>query len=247
MLAGVSVEYVVRLEQGRARHPSRQVLDALARALRLSSPEHEHLLRLAGVGAGVPGEVPRHLPPSVHRLLTRLDDLPVAVFDATWTLLSWNPLWAALFGDPARLDGRDRNLIWRMFTEPERANRIVRTAEESQAFAASAVADLRVVAGRYPADAGLASLVADLSRISTRFAALWREHAVGTQASERKTVAHPEVGLVTFDCDVLTVAGTDLRVVVYSAAPGTADADALALLRVLGTQTVSSPSRLGPV
>lgn len=239
MLAGVSVEYVVRLEQGRARHPSRQVLDALAQALRLSSPEREHLLRLAG-GESVPGTVPRHLPPSVHRLLARLDDLPVAVFDAGWTLLSANRMWTALFGESEQGSGRGRNLIWRLFTEPGTAGRVVRTAEEFEAFAASAVADLRAAAGRYPADAQLRALVADLCRASERFAALWRTHTVQTQVSARKTIAHPEVGLVTFDCDVLTVAGTDLRIVVYTAPPGTADADALALLRVVGTQAIST-------
>lgn len=243
MLAGVSVEYVVRLEQGRSRNPSRQVLDALARALRLSSPEREHLLRLAGAAPSVLGEVPQHLPPSVHRVLERLDDVPVAVYDAAWTLLSWNRLWAALFGEPVGKPGRDRNLVWRLFAEPPGASRIVRTGEEQQAFAASTVADLRAAFGRYPADADLQALVADLSHASERFAALWQEYAVETQVSERKTIAHPEVGLVTFDCDVLTVAGADLRVVVYTAAPGTPDADALALLRVLGTQVVRAGRR----
>jgi transcriptional regulator with XRE-family HTH domain len=238
MLASVSVEYVVRLEQGRARNPSRRVLDAVARALRLSSPEHDHLLRLACAAPSVADAVPRHQPPSVHRLLERLDDVPVAVFDATWTLLSWNRLWSALLGEAADKPGRRRNLVWQLFTAPVGESRVVRTAEDRQTFAASAVADLRTAAGRYPADAELQALVADLCRVSERFAALWQLHTVCPHVSERKTIAHPEIGLVTFDCDVLTVAGADLRIVVYTAAPGTADADALALLRVLGTQAL---------
>jgi transcriptional regulator with XRE-family HTH domain len=239
ILAGVSVEYVIRLEQGRARHPSRQVLDALARALRLSAAEREHLLRLGGMTPAEGGEVPRSLPPSVHRLLRRLDDVPVAVYDAGWTLLSWNRLWTALFGEPAR-PGRARNLLWQLFTAPTEASRIVRTDEEREAFAASAVADLRAASGRYPTDPDMQSLVADLLRVSTRFQALWESHAVEPQATSRKTIAHPEVGLVTLDCDALTVAGADLRIVVYTAEPGTAEADALALLRVVGTQAFSS-------
>jgi transcriptional regulator with XRE-family HTH domain len=237
LLAGVSVEYVVRLEQGRAKNPSRQILDALARALRLSSAEREHLLRLGGVTPAVAGQVPRHLPPSVHRLLERLDDAPVAVFDATWTLLSWNPLWAALLGEPPE-DG-DRNLVRRLFTSPAGSGRVVRTDEERRAFAASTVADLRAAAGRYPSDSELHDLVADLRGTSDQFAALWESHTVDTHLSSRKTIDHPEVGLITLDCDVLTVAGADLRIVVYTAQPGTVEADALALLRVLGTQTLS--------
>jgi transcriptional regulator with XRE-family HTH domain len=238
MLAGVSVEYVVRLEQGRARHPSRQVLEALSRALRLSSAEREHLLQLAGAAPTVPGTVPRHLPPSVHRLLERLDDVPVAVFDAGWTLLSANRLWAALLGDLDERHGRHRNLLWRALTAPAEELRVVRSAEEQDAFLASAVADLRAAAGRYPADEELRRLVADLCRVSDRFKALWESHQVAAHVSERKTIAHPDIGLITLDCDVLTVAGADLRVVVYTAAPGTADADALDLLRVVGTQAL---------
>jgi transcriptional regulator with XRE-family HTH domain len=238
MLAGVSVEYVVRLEQGRARHPSRQVLEALARALRLSSAEREHLLRLAGAAPTVPGTIPRHMPPSVHRLLERLDDVPVAVFDAGWTLLSANRLWAALLGDLGERPGRHRNLLWRALTAPADELRVVRSDEEQDAFLASAVADLRAAAGRYPADDELRRLVADLCRVSDRFKALWEAHQVAHHVSERKTIAHPDIGLVTLDCDVLTVAGADLRVVVYTAAPGTADADALDLLRVVGTQAL---------
>ena len=121
-----------------------------------------------------------------------------------------------------------------------RDSRVVRTDEERQAFAAAAVADLRAASGRYPADPDMQALVADLLRASSRFAALWESHAVEPQASSRKTIAHPEVGLVTLDCDVLTVAGADLRIVVCTAEPGTAEADALALLRVVGTQAFSS-------
>ncbi|MGN6243824.1 MAG: MmyB family transcriptional regulator [Motilibacteraceae bacterium] len=84
------------------------------------------------------------------------------------------------------------------------------------------------------------ALVADLCHADGRFAALWHAHAVDAQVSERTTIAHPEIGLVTLDCDVLTVAGADLRIVVYTAAPGTADADALDLLRVVGTQVLPS-------
>ena len=97
-LAGVSVEYLVRLEQGRARHPSPQLLGALARALRLTEDERDHLYRLGGVAVPSDGVVSQHITPGVQRMLDRLGDVPIGVHSATWDLLWWNPLWAALTG-----------------------------------------------------------------------------------------------------------------------------------------------------
>ena len=115
--AGMSVDYVTRLEQGRASAPSVQVLTALARALRLTDAEREHLF-VAGRASRVPGPgiMPAHLTPGVQRLLDQLSGTPVSVYDAGWTLLAWNPLWAALVGDPSGSRGRDRNVLWRHFT-----------------------------------------------------------------------------------------------------------------------------------
>ncbi|WAC99526.1 helix-turn-helix domain-containing protein [Streptomyces sp. NA13] len=113
--AGVSVDYVVRLEQGRAAAPSAQVCAALARALRLSDTEQEHLFRLAG-HAMEGGRISRLVPASVRRLVERTEERPVAVFDAMWDLLLWNPLWAALMGDFSALREADRNLLWLHFT-----------------------------------------------------------------------------------------------------------------------------------
>ena len=102
VLAGVSVDYIVRLEQGRARHPSAQLLGALARALRLTDDERDHLFRVAGVAVASTGMVPRHITPGVQRIVDRLGDVPLAVHSAAWDLLHWNPLWAAVTGDPSR-------------------------------------------------------------------------------------------------------------------------------------------------
>ncbi|MEV6936718.1 helix-turn-helix domain-containing protein, partial [Streptomyces sp. NPDC051132] len=99
MLAGISVDYVTRLEQGRATNPSSQVVEALARALRLTEDERAHLFRLAGLVPPGPETVPTYLTPSVQRLLDRLTGTPVAVFDASWNLLLANAPYAALMGD----------------------------------------------------------------------------------------------------------------------------------------------------
>ncbi len=238
LLAGMSADYVTRLEQGRASAPSVQVLTALARALRLTGAEREHLFVLAGQPLPGPGIMPAHLTPGLQRLLDQLSGIPVSVNDASWTLLAWNPLWAALVGDPAGSRGRDRNVLWRHFTGAP--GRVSHTPEDEPRFEASAVADLRAAAARYPQDAGLRQLVADLRAASPRFAQLWESREVGTHERDHKTVHHPELGPITVDCDVLSVPAVDLRVIAFTAAPGSADADKLRLLGVLGTQDLAA-------
>ncbi|MEU3186296.1 helix-turn-helix transcriptional regulator [Streptomyces sp. NPDC006923] len=236
MLAGISVDYVTRLEQGRASHPSAQVVEALARALRLSVEERTHLFRLAGLAPPGPETIPTYITPSVQRLLDRLTGTPVAVYDASWTLLVANQPYAALMGDPSGWRGIQRNGVWRNFLGP--AGRVLLTPEARRALEATLVADLRVAADHYPADQRLRRLVAELRAGSDRFAALWDAGAVGRHEAARKTIDHPHVGTLTLDCDVLTVEGSDLRVMVYTAEPGTREADRLALLTVLGTQAL---------
>jgi len=234
LLAGISVDYLTRLEQGRASNPSGQVVEALARALRLSATERAHLFRLAGLAPPGPDTVPAYITPSVQRLLDRLTGTPVAVYDASWTLLLANPPFAALMGDPSGWRGFERNGVWRHFlgvgSRVRQSNR--------PGFEAAVVADLRAAAGRYPADPRLRRLVDELHANSDRFAALWDEGAVGYHEAARKTIDHPVAGPVTLDCDVLTVAGSDLRIMVYTAEPDSEDAERLALLTVVGTQAL---------
>lgn len=233
-LAGLSVDYVTRLEQGRATRPSQQVLASLARTLRLTAEEHEHLFRIAGQAPLRAGSMNRHMTPGLQRIVDRLADVPVVVLDAAWSVVAWNALGAALIGDPSELRGRERNVLWRHFTGAP--SRFVRDADEDEAMDAEAVGDLHVALGRYPGDPDLRSLIADLRRVSERFAALWAQRPTATRTSSRKTIQHPEVGRLTLDCDVLSAHGSDLRVVVYTAAPGSPDADSLALLGVVGLQ-----------
>ncbi|MGP3962247.1 helix-turn-helix transcriptional regulator [Nonomuraea sp. 3N208] len=234
LLAGISVDYVTRLEQGRASNPSAQIIEALARALRLSGIERAHLFRLAGLAPPGPETVPAYLTPSVQRLLDRLAGTPVAVYDASWTLLIANPPYAALMGDPSGWRGNQRNGVWRHFLGP--GSRVRHTPESLPPFETAVVADLRAAAGRYPADQRLRQLIAELRANSERFAELWDSGAVGHHEAARKTIGHPRVGPLTLDCDVLTVAGNDLRIMIYTAEPGTEDAERLALLTVLGIQ-----------
>ena len=174
-LAGISADYLTRLEQGRATAPSTQVVEALARALRLASAERDLLYRLAGHVAPGLDVVPSHLTPSVHRLLDRLSNTPVVVYDATWTLVLANAPYDALMGDTTTWRGIERNAIWRNLLGPR--SRVVHTAAEQAEHEARLVADLRLTASRYPADRAFRRLVASLAELSPRFASLWDSDA----------------------------------------------------------------------
>lgn len=234
-LAGVSVDYIVRLEQGRAEHPSAQLLGSLALALRLTDAERDHFFRVAGVAAPARGTVPRHITPGVQRIVDRLGDVPLAVFAATYDILLWNPLWAALTGDPGQYAGIERNLVWRIFVHGHPGVEYDVGSEEE--FASDLVAELRAASGRYPGDPSLARLVSRLRAESADFERRWAVARIAEHRSSRKTMLQTTVGPVTVDCDVLTVPGSDLRVVVYTTAPHSEDAAKLDLLRVAGLQT----------
>jgi transcriptional regulator with XRE-family HTH domain len=236
-LAGVSVDYVVRLEQGRARTPSAQVVAALGRALQLGRDEQDHLYRLAGLQPPGDALVGTHIPPGVQRLVTRMGDNPIAVFSASWDLLQWTPTWAGLFGEPGGRTAWQRNLVAQTFHEAlltgERIGRAVYT-DGGAAFRASLVADLRRTQGRHPADPQLRSLIGRLQGSSPEFARLWSTGAVGEHLSQCKTIDHPVVGQLEVDCDVFTVSGSELHIVAMTVATGSAAAEKLDFLRVAG-------------
>jgi len=236
-LAGVSVDYVVRLEQGRATTPSAQVAGALARALRLTRAERDHLYRLAGLQAPGDGLISDHIPPGTQRVLARLGDIPVSVYAADYRLIWWNRGWAALIGDPSVLAPQDRNLVLSRFpaeATPDGAAESRVIVKDTDASDRAIVADLRRASARYPADPRLAGLIRRTLAGNARFAALWQAGDVGTHAEDRKIIRHPAVGEITLDCDVLTYADTDLKIVIYTAAPGSEDEAKLELTRVAG-------------
>ncbi|MFG2601377.1 helix-turn-helix transcriptional regulator [Streptomyces sp. NPDC048462] len=241
-LAGLSVDYVLRLEQGRAKHPSAQVVGALSRALQLSRAERDQLYRGAGLLPPQDGTVSAHVPPGIQRLAARLGDVPIGVFTADWTLVWWNTTWSALHGDPAVLPAAERNLARALFGNgaAHASMRPVRSERGEEAFAESIVADLKDAVSRYPGDAQLDRLVQEMREVSDTFARLWATRTAAAQhTTERKTIRHPEVGDILLDCDVLIVPGADLRMVTYTAATGSSDAGKLDLLRVTGGRTAT--------
>lgn len=227
-LSEVSTEYIRRLEQGRSR-PSLGVVKSMARALALSPAEYEHLCILSGHAIAQPGRVNRLIGPATRRLLDRLDSLPAAVFDATWTLLSYNSLATDLLGDPSPLTRRGRNMVWRYFTNT--TNCATESRRDAEEYEASLVADLRETASRYPSDRELGALVTALHAASARFAELWNSGAAAKFERRRGVVEHPEVGVVRMDSNVLAIPEGDLKLLIFTVEPGSIDADKLAAVR----------------
>lgn len=197
------------------------------------------------------GTVSSHIPAGVQRLVSRLRDTATGVFAADWTLLSANPTWVALHGDPERLPLGERNLARARFGAGAASRMLQRSSPAPSAdFDRSIVADLKRAATRYPDDGDLTTLIRDLTAGSVEFARLWSESAAAGHASSRKTMHHPVVGRITLDCDVLTAPGADLRIVVYTAPGGTDAESKLELLRVAGPEHLTlgrSTSPGGPV
>ncbi|MBD3010745.1 helix-turn-helix transcriptional regulator [Streptomyces sp. 5-10] len=236
-LAGVSVDYIVRLEQGRATTPSASVVASLARALRLSTPERDHLYRLAQLAPPVDGAISDHLPPGVRRVLARLGDVAVAVFAADWQLVWWNHGWAALLGDPSASPPRLRNFARDRFpvdAGPARLALWPVTEADRAATDAAVVSDLRRATGRFPQDSRLATLIRELNAGNKRFAELWAAGEVAAHREDHKTIDHPSVGPVTVDCDVLTDGDSELKIVIMTAVPGSQDETKLQLTTVIG-------------
>ncbi|MFC9476787.1 helix-turn-helix transcriptional regulator [Nocardia sp. NPDC056952] len=239
-LAGVSVDYIVRLEQGRGPKPSEQVLGALTRALRLTDVDRDLVFRLAGSEPPQAGRIPMVIRPSVLRLLDRLADLPVLVLSAKSDVLAWNPLSAALLGDFSAIPVAQRNIMWQRFLGTG-MGRVVMTPEEADSNAAACVGCLRAVKATYPDDPGLTRLLTELRTGSPEFESLWQAGRSSAMHSLTKTIAHPHLGALTLDCDAMHVPDTDQTIIIYSATPHTHTATALDLLRVTGLESFATP------
>jgi transcriptional regulator with XRE-family HTH domain len=227
-LAGISVDYYVRLEQGRATQPSPEVLDSLARALGLDAAERSHLTTLVGAREGAAPDA--RVSPLLRRIVASVGDFPALVTNHRLDVVAWNDLGAELFGglsDPAR---RDRNNARYLFLDP--ASRVLYPDWEDRA--AEAVGQLRVAAGRYPDDRDLAALITDLSGLSPEFRRVWASGEVVMCGAGRKRLRHPEVGILTLDYETLHVPAapgeTGLLVHVFSAEEGTEESATLTRL-----------------
>ncbi|PUB29787.1 helix-turn-helix protein [Promicromonospora sp. AC04] len=235
-LAFISTEYYTRLEQARGPHPSREVVGGLARALRLSDAERDHLHHLAGVPPGPPPGPPREVRQSIRDLLDRLPLSAAFVTSAVLEVIAWNNLAAALMEDFSAVPRRERNLLRRAFLGPDRQGRMLYGVSDGEGFARSSTNRLRAATARYPDDPELTALLDELLAGSEEFASLWAADDVQVAPMLRKTFHHPLVGAVTVNCDALDITDRDQQVVIYTADPGSPSEEALRLLSVIGTQ-----------
>jgi len=240
VLAHISTEYYARLEQGRAPRPSGEVLAGIAGALLLTAAESSHLHVLAGTVPARAGRHRRDVRPSILALLERLPQTAAIVVSAAFEVLAWNDLATALLEDFAALAPEDRNLARKAFLGPARPGAALYSVSDVAEFRHHVVTELRSTVARYPSDPAVTGLVAELRDGSPEFARLWERYDVQSGPTLRKTFRHPAVGKVTVDCDSLKLTDRDQHLVLYTAPPGSRDADALALLTMLGTEGVST-------
>jgi transcriptional regulator with XRE-family HTH domain len=230
-LAGVSIDYYTRLERGKETRPSPQVVDALARALKLSEAEHEHLRDLAASAARRSTDAPkapsRTLPPGIAQILERLRPNPAYVMSRNMDVLAANPGGLRLLPGIDDWPAAKRNVARYMFLHPD-----------AKAFFADwenqvrgCVANLRALAGTEPDAPDLQALVGELSVKSPAFAKLWDRYEVRPHTTGRKSYHHPLLGDITLGYQGFDLAGGNgVRMIVYYAEPGTGQEDALALL-----------------
>lgn len=236
-LAHISTQYYTRLEQARGPHPSRHVLAALGRALRLGDAERALLYTLGGQPAEHPGPSP-DVPDRILDMIERLPLTAAIVLDAKYDVLAWNPLAAALIEDFSAQPRRERNLIRRYFLHPDDARRHYGITGGGD-FGQFAAGHPRAAAARYPDDRATQELVRELLRDSPEFAARWPDPVISDQRHLLKTIDHPQLGPIPLTCDILVVPERDQHVVLFTAEPGTPAHEALRLLSVIGLQQMT--------
>ncbi|WP_033343159.1 helix-turn-helix domain-containing protein [Catenuloplanes japonicus] len=242
-LAGMSADYVRRLEQGRS-HPSAGVVNAIARALRVGRADYERLAALAGYAAA-DGQVPTDVGPGAMRLLERFTDTPMFVSDAAMNLVAVNSAFLALGHWHLNGDPWEWNIAWRTFCDP--FDGFKQSAADATDHQAVLVARLRGAVLRYPADASLAALVDEMRSRSRLFDTLWREPRPVAAYESSAAFIHPEAGAVTLVGSLLAIPGDDLAALMLTAAPGSADAARLAeILDDAGEPTIIKVGQSGP-
>lgn len=233
LLAGVSTDYYIRLEQGRERHPSEQVLQAIARALRLDDDAAAHLFRL-----GLPARWPSAQPtttvsPDLRRLMDGMREVPAFVVGSAQDVLAANAMARELYSGFARFD----NLLRMIFLDPF-AREFYGDWDKT---AGIAVNNLRSSSAQFPDDERIEGVVGELSVRSPAFAALWARYEIRPRTREDKHFHHPQVGELHLHFEALAVTSAPgQHLSIYSAAPESASSDALILLRRLAEQRTAA-------
>jgi transcriptional regulator with XRE-family HTH domain len=243
LLAGLSTDYYQRMEQGREVRPSDDVLDALAGALALDDEERRHLFTLARA-ARRPAPVgvdhgPERVPEGTRRLL-RVMDTPAVVLGRHLDLLAWNPMAEALLGDPRGYPADRLNMLLLIFDDTRTAQR---SCPDWEGQALDYIGMMRAAVATDPTHPRATAIVGELSIRSADFRRLWARHDVRESVSGSKTFRSPEVGDVVLDWDTYPLPGNPGPVMlVFTAEPGSTDADRLQLLAALHATRAGSPA-----
>ena len=247
MLAGVSVDYYVRMERGSLAGASESVLDALANALKLDEAERTHLFALAREsGAGTPRRkrtAPHRIRPAIQQVLDAMTDAPAWVRNGRHDILAMNQLARALYSPVLADSRRPANTTRFVYLHPDAAREFF---VDYDRIANDAAAMLRLEAGRNPHDKALIELVGELSTRSELFRQRWASHDVQFHRSGRKRLRHPAVGQLDLDFESMELPSEPgLHLNVYTAAAGTPTADALKLLGSWAASQESLPTEAG--
>lgn len=237
-LTGMSTDYYTRLEQQRGPHPSEQMVIALARGLRLSIDERDHLYRLTGHNPPRRTRRTNHVSPALMRVLDRLVDTPALVLTDLGETLVQNRLARALLGDQTQYTGLAASAFYRWFSDP--ATRATYPPEDHAHQDRLQAAGLRAALGFSDDDTRARQIVDALLVESPRFREAWDRHEVMERFDDHKVLVHPELGRIAVDCQALFTENQSQTLLVLTATPGTEDAEKLRLLGVIGTQSFAS-------
>jgi transcriptional regulator with XRE-family HTH domain len=212
-LANIGTSWYVWLEQGRDVHPSTQVLESLAQALRLTVNERRHLFLLAGQPLPAPALPPEEcVSPALQQLLDDLNPTPACVIGRRWDYLAWNKAADAVFAIADAAPPHARNVIWHFFTDPTARERFAHW----EGMARGMLAELRTASARYPGDAWFAELIEDLKRASPEFGRWWPHHVASNFLDAAKIIEHPVLGHLEFRHVTLQVfSNPDVRVTAH--------------------------------
>lgn len=245
-LAGVSTEYYTRLEQGRAGNPSTEVIEAIARTLRLDETEREHFTDLLRSGARTARRAParaQRVRPGLHLMLETLDRVPAFILGRRTDVLASNRLARAVLTDFDALPATRRNVARYYLLDPQARDRV----GDWERIASETVAMLRLEAGRYPHDRQLADLVGELTLQCPEFTGWWNDHRVLRRTHGAKNYHHPLVGSLRFFYESFQAPGdAEQTLCVYNVEPGSETAQALRVLASWTAPEITSPGAPRP-
>jgi transcriptional regulator with XRE-family HTH domain len=236
-LCGMSVDYLARLEQQRGPQPSEQMLAAIARGLRLTLDERDHLFQLAGRNAPQRALRADHVNPGMMRVLDRLYDTPAQVVTGLGEVLVQTQTATALLGSTSQYTGKQRSLIYRWFTDADA--RSIYPPEDHEMHSRAFAADLRTAVSREGNTSRAAAMVRELVAASPEFERVWQAHEVGLVRSDLKRIVHPELGVLELHCQMLFDFDQSQALLVFTATPGSESYEKLQLLSVIGEQRLN--------